>query len=150
MFSVSLGIAALSPQTVELVGGGSGGGSSGNVTLQDGVGWWGRLSEGPSAYSGGGRERACMCEACVCFGGVCWGVSMCFERRVCNNGPARPTHLLLGTVVWREAMVVLSVMLMVMFPGCAHITTLFTDVKNSQCQFALTSFSDQLNLNSEI
>lgn len=69
------------------------------------------------------RERVCVKRVCVCFGGVCWGVSMCFERRVCNNGPARPTHLLLGTVVWREAMVVLSVMLMVMFPGCAHITT---------------------------
>lgn len=89
----------------------------------------------------------CTCKACVCvcvFWRAVLGVSMCFERRVCNNGPARPTHLLLGTVVWREAMVVLSVMLIVMFPGCAP------DVKNSQCQFALTSCSDQLNLNSEI
>lgn len=100
--------------------------------------------EGPSAFSGGGRECVRVKRVCVCFGGVCWGVSVCFERRVCNNGPARPTHLLLGTVVWREAMVVLSVMLIVMFPGCAP------DVKNSQCQFALTSCSDQLNLNSEI
>lgn len=49
---------------------------------------------------------------------------MCFDRRVCDNGPARPTQLLLGTVVWREAMVVLSVMLIVMFPGNAP------DVKN--------------------
>lgn len=58
---------------------------------------------------------------CVFCRGVL-GVLMCFERRVCNNGPARPTHLLLGTVVWKEAMVVLSVLLMVMFPGCAYIT----------------------------
>lgn len=75
--------------------------------------------EGPSAYSGGGRERACMCEPCVCVLEGC----LCFERRVCNNGPARPTHLLLGTVVWIDAMVVLSVVLMVMFPGCARFTT---------------------------
>lgn len=31
----------------------------------------------------------------------------------------RPTHLFLGTVVWREAIVVLSVTLMFMLPGFA-------------------------------
>jgi len=41
-------------------------------------------------------------------------------------------------------MAVLSVMVRVMFPGCAP------DVKNRSCQFALTTCSDQLTLNSEI
>lgn len=103
MFSVSSGIAALSRSLCRLLSswGRQQWGLLRECHPQDGAGWWGRLGDRQPTVEV--VERVCTCKAFVCvfWRGVLEGV-----LEFVTMALTRPTHLLLGTVVWREAIVV--------------------------------------------